>query len=156
VLCAGEDTAHGHARSRTHRGNLRVGRATERATIDALLGDAEHGVAGALTFTGPRLHREVRRWSSTRSTADPASVSSAPSASNRRWSSGTRHCTNWCCCKSTASRDCPNPNAAHATAYSHARNAKARAAQQVKKGNLTADEKKQIDRMANKVLKGKK
>ena len=42
------DPGHG-----THRSNLLVGRATERATIDALLGDAERGVAGALLFTGP-------------------------------------------------------------------------------------------------------
>jgi hypothetical protein len=34
----------------------------------------------------------------------------------------------------------------------HARNAKARAAQQVKKGNLTKAEKKRIDRKADKVL----
>ncbi len=33
--------------------NLLVGRATERATIDALLGDAERGVAGALLLAGP-------------------------------------------------------------------------------------------------------
>jgi hypothetical protein len=40
---------------------------------------------------------------------------------------------------------------------SHARNAKARASQQLKKGNLTVDEKKKIDRKANKVMgKGKK
>ena len=42
------DPGHG-----THRGSLLVGRATERATIDALLGDAERGVAGALLITGP-------------------------------------------------------------------------------------------------------
>ena len=100
------DPGHG-----THRGNLLVGRATERATIDALLGDAERGVAGALLFTGPPASGS-RRWSSTRSKADPASVSSASSASNRRWSSGTRQCTNWCCCSSTAWRDCPNRNEA--------------------------------------------
>ena len=35
---------------------------------------------------------------------------------------------------------------------SHARNAKARASQQTKKGNLTASEKKQIDRKADRVL----
>jgi hypothetical protein len=35
---------------------------------------------------------------------------------------------------------------------SHARNAKARASQQVKKGNLTATEKKKIDRKADRVL----
>jgi hypothetical protein len=35
---------------------------------------------------------------------------------------------------------------------SHARNAKARAAQQVKNGNLTATEKKKIDRKADRVL----
>ena len=35
---------------------------------------------------------------------------------------------------------------------SHARNAKARASQQKKKGNLTATEKKKIDRKADKVL----
>ena len=35
---------------------------------------------------------------------------------------------------------------------SHARNAKARASQQEKKGNLTAAEKKQIDRKADKIL----
>ena len=35
---------------------------------------------------------------------------------------------------------------------SHARNAKARASQQVKKGNLTAAEKKKIDRKADKIL----
>ena len=47
-------------------------------------------------------------------------------------------------------RSYPMPDA------SHARNAKARAAQQVKKGNLTADEKKKIDRKADKVInKGK-
>lgn len=38
----------------------------------------------------------------------------------------------------------------------HAQNAKARASQQVKKGNITPSEKAQIDRKANKVLgKGK-
>jgi hypothetical protein len=36
---------------------------------------------------------------------------------------------------------------------SHARNAKARAAQQVKKGNLTKAEERKIDRKADKVLK---
>jgi hypothetical protein len=35
---------------------------------------------------------------------------------------------------------------------SHARNAKARASQQKEKGNLTAAEKKKIDRKADKVL----
>jgi hypothetical protein len=35
---------------------------------------------------------------------------------------------------------------------SHARNAKARASQQAKKGHLTAAEKKQIDRKADKIL----
>ena len=35
---------------------------------------------------------------------------------------------------------------------SHARNAKARASQQAKKGNLTTAEKKQIDRKADKIL----
>jgi hypothetical protein len=35
---------------------------------------------------------------------------------------------------------------------SHARNAKARASQQAKKGNLTAAEKRQIDRKADKIL----
>ena len=35
---------------------------------------------------------------------------------------------------------------------SHARNAKARAAQQVKKGNLTGAEKAKIDRKADKIL----
>jgi hypothetical protein len=35
---------------------------------------------------------------------------------------------------------------------SHARNAKARAAQQVKKGNLTKNEKEKIDRKADRVL----
>jgi hypothetical protein len=35
---------------------------------------------------------------------------------------------------------------------SHARNAKARASQQVKKGNLTSSEKAKIDRKANRVL----
>jgi hypothetical protein len=35
---------------------------------------------------------------------------------------------------------------------SHARNAKARASQQVKKGNLTAAEKKKIDSKADKIL----
>ena len=35
---------------------------------------------------------------------------------------------------------------------SHARNAKARASQQEKQGNLTAAEKKQIDRKADKIL----
>ncbi len=35
---------------------------------------------------------------------------------------------------------------------SHARNAKARASQQAKKGNLTAAEKKKIDRKADKIL----
>jgi hypothetical protein len=34
----------------------------------------------------------------------------------------------------------------------HARNAKARAAQQVKKGNLSSSEKAKIDRKANRVL----
>ncbi len=34
----------------------------------------------------------------------------------------------------------------------HARNAKARASQQEKKGNLTAAEKKKIDRKADKIL----
>ena len=36
----------------------------------------------------------------------------------------------------------------------HARNAKARAAQQVDKGNLTRSEKAQIDRKADRVLNG--
>ena len=35
---------------------------------------------------------------------------------------------------------------------SHARNAKARASQQAKKGNLTATEKQKIDRKADRVL----
>ena len=35
---------------------------------------------------------------------------------------------------------------------SHARNAKARASQQKKQGNLTASEKKQIDRKADRIL----
>ncbi len=35
---------------------------------------------------------------------------------------------------------------------SHARNAKARASQQARQGNLTASEKKQIDRKADRVL----
>lgn len=35
---------------------------------------------------------------------------------------------------------------------SHARNAKARAAQQVKAGNLSATDKKQIDRKADRIL----
>jgi hypothetical protein len=35
---------------------------------------------------------------------------------------------------------------------SHARNAKARASQQVKKGNLTASEKKKIDNKADRIL----
>jgi hypothetical protein len=35
---------------------------------------------------------------------------------------------------------------------SHARNAKARASQQEKKGNLTAAEKKKVDRKADKIL----
>jgi hypothetical protein len=35
---------------------------------------------------------------------------------------------------------------------SHARNAKARASQQVKKGNLTKSEKQKIDRKADKIL----
>ena len=35
---------------------------------------------------------------------------------------------------------------------SHARNAKARAAQQVKKGNLTSAEKKKIDAKADRIL----
>lgn len=39
---------------------------------------------------------------------------------------------------------------------SHAANAKARATQQVKAGNLTPSQKKQIDAKANAVLKGKK
>ena len=34
-------------------GNMFVGRAEERATIDALLGDAKRGQSGALLFTGP-------------------------------------------------------------------------------------------------------
>ena len=38
---------------------------------------------------------------------------------------------------------------------SHAANAKARASQQLKKGNITAAEKKQIDAKANKKLGGK-
>lgn len=38
---------------------------------------------------------------------------------------------------------------------SHAANAKARATQQVKKGNLSPSEKSRIDAKANKVLKGK-
>jgi hypothetical protein len=37
---------------------------------------------------------------------------------------------------------------------SHAANAKARAAQQVKKGNLTKAQQKQVDAKANRVLKG--
>ena len=36
---------------------------------------------------------------------------------------------------------------------SHARNAKARASQQVKKGNLTKTEERKIDRKADKILK---
>jgi hypothetical protein len=36
---------------------------------------------------------------------------------------------------------------------SHARNAKARASQQVKKGNLTKAEERKIDRKADKILK---
>ena len=36
---------------------------------------------------------------------------------------------------------------------SHARNAKARASQQEKKGNLTSSEKAKIDRKADKILK---
>ncbi len=39
---------------------------------------------------------------------------------------------------------------------SHAANAKARAAQQVKKGNLSKVAEKKIDAKANRVLKGKK
>ena len=35
---------------------------------------------------------------------------------------------------------------------SHARNAKARASQQVKKGNLTTSEKQRIDRKADRIL----
>ena len=35
---------------------------------------------------------------------------------------------------------------------SHARNAKARAAQQLEKGNLTKDEKRRIDRKADQIL----
>ena len=35
---------------------------------------------------------------------------------------------------------------------SHARNAKARASQQAKKGNLTANEKQRIDRKADRIL----
>ena len=35
---------------------------------------------------------------------------------------------------------------------SHARNAKARASQQVKKGNLTSSEKKKIDNKADRIL----
>lgn len=38
----------------------------------------------------------------------------------------------------------------------HARNAKARATQELAKGNLSASQKKKIDSKANKVLKGKK
>ncbi len=38
----------------------------------------------------------------------------------------------------------------------HARNAKARAAQQEKAGNLTAEEKKRIDEKADRVIDGKK
>lgn len=38
----------------------------------------------------------------------------------------------------------------------HAANAKARATQQVKRGNLTPAQKAQIDAKANRVLKGKK
>jgi hypothetical protein len=37
---------------------------------------------------------------------------------------------------------------------SHARNAKARAAQQENKGNLTAAEERKIDRKADKILRG--
>lgn len=39
---------------------------------------------------------------------------------------------------------------------SHAANAKARAAQQVKKGNLTPGQRKKIDAAANRVLRKKK
>ena len=39
---------------------------------------------------------------------------------------------------------------------SHAANAKARASQQLKKGNITAAEKAKIDRKADKKLKGSK
>lgn len=38
---------------------------------------------------------------------------------------------------------------------SHARNAKARASQQVAKGNITPSQEKRIDAKANKVLRGK-
>jgi len=38
----------------------------------------------------------------------------------------------------------------------HAANAKARASQEVKKGNLTVSQEKKIDAKANKILKGKK
>ena len=36
-----------------HRGNSLVGRATERATVDALLADAKRGQGGSLVLTGP-------------------------------------------------------------------------------------------------------
>ena len=45
-----------------HRSNPLVGRATERATIDALLGDAERGVAGALLLTGPPAWNRLLPW----------------------------------------------------------------------------------------------
>jgi len=48
-----------------------------------------------------------------------------------------------------AQRSYPMPNA------SHARNAKARAAEEFNLGNLTADEKAQIDRKADEVLASK-
>jgi hypothetical protein len=48
--------------------------------------------------------------------------------------------------KQGQSGDYPMPDKAHA------RNAKARAAQQLKKGNLSSSQKAQIDRKANKIL----
>jgi hypothetical protein len=47
-----------------------------------------------------------------------------------------------------AERKYPMPDKAHA------RNAKARASQQVDEGHLTAGEKKQIDRKADRILEG--
>ena len=46
-------------------------------------------------------------------------------------------------------RKYPMPN------KSHARNAKARASEEFKKGNLTKSQKQRIDAKANKIIKGK-
>jgi hypothetical protein len=104
----------------THRSNLLVGRATERAAIDALLGDAERGVAGALLFTGPA---GIGKSALVQYAIDGGSgfrvVRIVGVESEMVFGYAAVHqLGSWCCCYSTASRDCPNPNEAHSTACS--------------------------------------